>query len=236
MKKLSVVTSAYNESAGIAEFLMELLKLRVPGTRLEFIIVNNGSLDDTGRIIERTVRSAGRGKDVKIFHNRPPTKGYRTGLLTGISKASGRYIAIIRSDWQEDPADIAGLYGALRARGLDCIVGWRKERHDPLKRILLSKVFNILCRLIYQIPVPDVNGAPKVMRADLVKGKEFRSRSSIIDMEILWTIKKRGGKIGYAPAKHFERRKGKVTVTDLEILGIVVDFFKFALQNRFSRD
>jgi glycosyltransferase involved in cell wall biosynthesis len=237
MEKLSVVTSAYNESAGIVEFLNALLKIGIPGAKLEFVIVNNGSLDNTGELIEKTVRSsAGRGKDVKVVHNKAPTQGYRNGLLTGLSKATGKYVAIIRSDFQEDPEDIGKLYALLKERGLDGIVGWRKERHDPIKRRFLSNAFNLLCRLIYQLPVPDINGAPKIFMSSLVKGGSFKSRSSIIDMELLWRIKRRGGKLGYAPAAHFERKKGKVSVTNLEIVWIIVDFVKFTVQNRFSKE
>src|SRR5690242_17856980 len=88
---ISVVMSAYNH----AHFLREAVEsvLAQEGVSFEFIVINDGSTDDSGRILEEY---AARDPRMRVVHQ--VNQGLTRSLITGCAQAHGRYIARQDSD------------------------------------------------------------------------------------------------------------------------------------------
>src|SRR3954454_4317293 len=108
---LSVVIPAYNEAAGIHRVLARVC---ADYPDAEIIVVDDGSMDDTGdQLADLPVRV--------IRH--PYNKGNGASVKTGLRAARGDYVLLLDADGQQEPADIAKL---LTHTGVyDLIVGAR---------------------------------------------------------------------------------------------------------------
>ena len=87
---LSIVIPAYNEEIGIAgtiDGVVEVIKLLNIG--YELIVVNDGSTDNTAKIVEN--------KNIKII-NHEENKGYGASLKTGVRYSQYENILIIDAD------------------------------------------------------------------------------------------------------------------------------------------
>ena len=90
MPEISVVMPAYNASAYIAEAIESILQQDY--TDFEFIIINDGSTDNTGEIILSF-------KDPRIkYYTHETNLGNNISRTEGVTLASGKYIAIMDSD------------------------------------------------------------------------------------------------------------------------------------------
>lgn len=99
MKLLSVIVPSYNSSEYLARCIESLL---IGDNRLEVIIVNDGSTDNTGEIAEEY--SHRYPEIIHVIHQE--NKGHGGGINTGLAHAQGKYFKVIDSD---DWADKEGL-------------------------------------------------------------------------------------------------------------------------------
>jgi glycosyltransferase involved in cell wall biosynthesis len=224
MVTLSVVTSVYNEEPIIEKFLTALLKVRLGPAKgdIEFIIVDNGSTDGTHAILQRLQKTYG----FTLLTNYGPGDITR-GISTGLYRAKGEFVAILRSDYQEEPKDIPRIFDDMNRQGLDYIVGQRRNRKDPYWRFYLSFFYGLLVRLFFNFGIPDINGAPRIIRRRFLDGYRYVSKGMLIDTETLWLVKTRGGKIGYTHATHYPRTTGKSLVNPAFVFRTVWEFAQF---------
>src|SRR6266550_5112154 len=89
--KISVVMPAYNAGAYIDEAISSILKQTFHD--FEFIIINDGSSDDTASILKRYEESDGR---IRVFHQE--NQGMIAALNCGCRLARGEYIARMDAD------------------------------------------------------------------------------------------------------------------------------------------
>lgn len=149
--RLSVVAPAYNEVENIGPFLRELIDVLEAVAKYhpyEVILIDDGSDDDTGELIERAARLYRQVKAIHLSRN----FGQTAALDAGIQRAQGELVVTMDSDGQNDPADIPILLDHL-GDDADCVSGWRKQRHDPLSKRIPSQIQTRLAKLTG----PDIN-------------------------------------------------------------------------------
>ena len=94
---VSVIVSAYNEEAKIAYTIASLKK--VAYDKLEFIIINDGSSDNTAGVVRQHIRGDSRFR----FIDRKANKGKAASLNEGISLSKGEFVACIDADSVIEP-------------------------------------------------------------------------------------------------------------------------------------
>jgi glycosyltransferase involved in cell wall biosynthesis len=225
---LSIVTSMYNEEQNVDNFLGELIETfkKNNSIKTEIIVVDNGSTDNTGKICDIYSKKY---NIVKVIHAPMPTLGKGNGVSLGIKKASGKYIALTDSDLQQDPRDITKLLDTIKQKKYDFIIGWRKDRKDPLIRKIVSKFYNILVRIFFNVPVPDIAGQPRIFRYKVIEGMNIISKRWIIEVELPFKAKQKGFKIGYIQIKHKPRIGGTSNVKFMTIFEMFIDLIRFRL-------
>jgi len=101
-KKVSVIIPTCNRSSLLKSCIYSLLEQTFPGDSYEIIVIDDGSTDDTGEIIQAMVKQHDRLSYFKKERGGPPS-----ALNLGIEKARGEIIAFIdddaiaRKDWIE---------------------------------------------------------------------------------------------------------------------------------------
>ncbi len=136
---LSVVVPVFNEEENLSEFVRRtaavLEKLPNPS---ELILVDDGSADASGRMIEAAVASQP-GLVRGVFFNR--NYGQHMAVMAGMAEARGDVVVTIDADLQNPPEEIPRLL-AKAAEGFDVVGSVRRKRQDPFFRRFCSRLIN----------------------------------------------------------------------------------------------
>lgn len=163
--KFSVVIPLHNEEENVAE-LYDRLKAVMesqPDT-WELVLVDDGSSDQTMKILAEIATVDSRIVVVKLRRN----FGQTAGLAAGFDHARGEYVIAMDGDLQHDPADIPLFLDKL-AEGYDIVSGWRKQRIDNLWfRRMPSRAANWLMAKLSGVDIHDFGTTFKAYRRDLL--------------------------------------------------------------------
>jgi glycosyltransferase involved in cell wall biosynthesis len=149
---VSIVIPMRDEEANVAPLCAELQSVMdEQELRYEVILINDGSIDETSRELERIAQCDPRFIVVEFARS----FGQSAGLAAGFNMARGKVIVPMDGDRQNDPRDIPGLVAALdEPPGYDIVSGWRKKRQDKwLSRRLPSLLANRLVRRLTRCQV-----------------------------------------------------------------------------------
>lgn len=158
---LSIVLPCYNE-CGAIQGTIEELELLPDRRLLEIIVVNDGSADGSGAILDQLAAS-GKFPRLRIVHH-ARNRGYGAALKTGIRTARSRYIAITDADGTYPNARLPELFE--RCRHADMVVGSRTGANVVYSKIRrIPKVFlRAWVEFLAGQPVPDMNSGLRVFR------------------------------------------------------------------------
>ena len=163
---ISVVIPVRNEERSVALLVDELDSALQPlGHEWEAIFVDDGSTDGTYAALTRLHAARDDVRVVRLRRN----FGKAAALGAGFAQAHGDVIVTLDGDLQDDPAEIPHLLAKLD-EGFDLVSGWKTRRRDPLRRRVLSRVFNTVTRWISGVRLHDMNCGLKAYRAEVVRG------------------------------------------------------------------
>jgi glycosyltransferase involved in cell wall biosynthesis len=94
--------------------------------------------------------------------------GKSDALSEGFKYVTGDIVITIDSDLQDDPSEIPHLVEKIK-EGWDVVSGWKQDRKDPISKIIPSRIFNIVTRLLTGIKIHDFNCGLKAYRKKVIK-------------------------------------------------------------------
>jgi len=197
---LSLVIPAYNEQEVIPALLGRVeSSLTKIGRPFEVIIVDDGSSDDTPRLLNDAMASHPWLRVLRMGRN----CGQSAAFDAGFKLARGQIIATIDADLQNDPEEIPRLIPMLD--GHDMITGWRKDRHDTRFRRVQTKIANAIRNWISQETIHDSASSLKLYKRHCLAGIQLYTGMHRF-MPTL--IKMRGYTVLETPVKHSARFAG----------------------------
>ena len=124
MSRLSVVLPAYNEEQMLAKTCRTLKKiLDLAEINYELVIVDDGSTDQTWKIIEETAEKDRNVTGVHFSRN----FGTEAAIVAGLAQASGNAVAVMDCDLQHPPEVLVKMY-RLWEQGYEVVEGIKKSR------------------------------------------------------------------------------------------------------------
>lgn len=205
-KGVSVVIPSFNEEKGILNVLQGTdLVMSQSRYDYEIIVVNDGSTDRTGEILETA-----RIPKMRLYTH-ASNKGYGASLKTGIKKSEYDHVAIMDGDgtypWQMLPE----LLDAYFQNDFDMVVGKRDAKSSAIPAIrkpakwFLTKLANYLA----EEKIPDLNSGFRVMRKGILldyfhmlpSGFSFTTTVTLLMLTNGYDVK-------YIPI-HYNNRTGK---------------------------
>ncbi len=198
----------FNEEGNIGQAVGAALEtLTRISVRCEVIVIDDGSSDQTGAIADRLAAADPR---VRVVHH-PRNGGYGAALRSGFEAARYPLVVLVDGDNQFDIGELRVLLEALE--GFDVVSGYRITRRDPRVRRLYAFMYNRLARLLFDIPVRDVNCGFKVYRRDLLERllPGLRSTGALINVEMLARARKLGARVAEVGVHHYPRHAGSQT-------------------------
>jgi len=201
--------------------------LKSHGIDYELVLVDNGSLDRTGQILEDLSRLDARFKKVTVKHN----QGYGWGIICGLKASTGRFVGFMCGDGQIYPKAVMDVFNKLKYENLDLAKVKRAVRKDGLKRHVISEIYNLLFFLFFNVGTMDVNGTPKIFKRELLDKFAPSSKDWFIDADIMIRAKELGLKIGEVPVVFLARQKGKSNIS----LSAIFQFLKNMIRYKFFK-
>ena len=155
-----------NEALNVKDFYTEVTTtLEAFGRPYEILVVDDGSTDETFRLLAELQARDSRLRVIRLRRN----FGQTAAFAAGFDHARGRYIVTSDGDLQNDPRDIPAMIQKIEA-GPDIVAGWRKDRKDPfINRRLPSMIANWMISQATGVKLHDYGCSLKVFRAEVVK-------------------------------------------------------------------
>lgn len=201
---LSIVVPLYNEEESLPE-LCSWIKSVVDqhGYTYEVLLIDDGSLDDSWKVIQTIAVANPNIKGIKFQRN----YGKSAALNEGFKAAQGDVVITMDADMQDSPDEIPALYQMIINDGYDMVSGWKKKRYDnTLTKNIPSKLFNAVARKSSGIKLHDFNCGLKAYKKKVVKCIEvFGEMHRYIPVLAKWSGFR---KIGEKIVEHRPRKYG----------------------------
>jgi glycosyltransferase involved in cell wall biosynthesis len=151
---LSIVVPCCNEEEGLREFHRQMTGAARAscGEKFELILVDDGSTDDTWKLINQLSAEDRNVVAVRLSRNH----GHQLALTAGLSTVRGDFVLVIDADLQDPPELLGPMYEMMVREDADVVYGLRRSRagESPFKRKSAEAFYRLLARLTrVQIPV-----------------------------------------------------------------------------------
>ena len=192
-KRLSIIIPAYNEEATIEEIISKVQAAQLPeGLSREIVIVNDGSKDRTGEILNHF-----KGQERFVIVHQL-NQGKTAALLTGFKNATGDIFLIQDADLEYDPHQYPKLLGPILEGKTEVVYGsrflGRIEAMESINR-WANEISNRTFRLLYGVDVTDINTGYKVFTRQAWEGMVIVSKNFGFETEFTVKLSFRGYKI-----------------------------------------
>ena len=159
---VSVLVPAHDEAENLPEFVKQCADaLRDVPYACEVVVVDDGSLDETGAVLDRLRREHEFLRSVKHRTRR----GIADALRSAGDAARGNIFVFYPADLQFTPTEIPDLVGPIKAGEADLVTGTKQGVYE---KAFVSGVYNRLCRWLFGIRVTDLN-AVKAYRREVTE-------------------------------------------------------------------
>jgi glycosyltransferase involved in cell wall biosynthesis len=197
---------AYNEAENIPKLLnsaANVLRETAKGYEI-LVIVYEGSTDGTIGIVKKFSK---KNNNIKLLIQPKDKKGIGYAKMMGFKNAKYPYIFYADSDNQFDLNDFRKFVPYIGE--YDIIAGYRIRRHDPKTRIIISKAYNIIMRLLFGAKERDLDCAFRLVSKKVIKGISLACTTGVATTELLAKARKKGFKIKEVGISHYPRIMGK---------------------------
>lgn len=225
---ISFVFPMFNEAENIENTLVriESLAREICGD-YEVVIVDDASTDGCADIVQKI---ASRDAHIKLIRLNRNAK-FGGALKIGLKSASKDIIVYTDADFPAKEEDIKKALALLD--GVDIVTAYSLVLKDAsFKRIMMSKVYNFLVKILFGLKLRDINSGLKVFKKEVFAGQDLKSTSPFVDVEIFAEALKKGFKIRQFGLIFELRTKGTSTVSRISVVAqTFLDMFKY----KFSR-
>ena len=206
-----VIVPTYNELENIERLVDRVL---AQDGRIEILIVDDGSPDGTGQVVE------GIAKETSRVHllSRPRKMGLGTAYIAGFRWALERrydYVLEMDADFSHDPVHLPQFLAAIDRA--DLVLGSRYQQgrvtvvNWPISRLLLSYFANVYARAVTGLPVWDATGGFKCFRRSVLEAIDLdhvRSNGYAFQIEMSFRAWKKRFRIVEIPIVFVDRTEG----------------------------
>lgn len=196
--RVSVLIPAYNEEDSIEETIRYVMELEYPKSKIEVIVINDGSRDGT---LGKVKKLLGRYKNLKLIDKE--NSGKANSLNIGVKKARGELIAVVDSDSFPSPSSLRKLAGFFNDEKMGAVTSFVSVRNadenffariQSIEYLILGWSRNLLD---FVDSVYVTNGPLSLYRKKYIEEVGgFDSKTVTEDIDITWNMMEHGYKTG----------------------------------------
>jgi glycosyltransferase involved in cell wall biosynthesis len=208
--KLSVLVPVYNEERTLEEVVRRVCDFQIPK---EIILVDDGSEDQSRKILTRLQEENARAKDplnqIKVFFQ-PINQGKGAALKVAFSHVTGDVIIIQDADLEYDPKDYPSLLQPIQAGLADVVYGTRFYGSGAHRVLFFwhymgNLALTLIANMLTNLNLSDMEVGYKVFRAEVLKGIELKSKRFGFEPEITVKLAKKGCRFYEVPISYHGR-------------------------------
>jgi glycosyltransferase involved in cell wall biosynthesis len=233
---LSIIIPLKNEEESLPELSAWIRKVCDDNSySFEVIMVDDGSNDDSWKVIENLSAADPRVKGIKFQRN----YGKSAALNEGFKAAQGDVVITMDADLQDSPDEIPELRRMIVEDGFDIVSGWKKKRYDntrydnTLTKNIPSKFFNAVTSKVSDIKLHDFNCGLKAYKKKVVKSVEvYGEMHRYIPVIAKWAGFRR---IGEKVVEHRPRKYGVTKFGWERFVNGFLDLMSITFVGKFSK-
>ena len=223
--KTFVVVPAYNEEKTVENVLEDLLKMG-----FDFVVVDDGSSDDTNKIVTRIIKEKQQGLLCKHLLNRGLGAAIKTGIEAALAQGAD-IIVTFDADGQHDPNDINTVIMPIIKKEADVAVGKRNFKEMPSSKKYGNQIMNFITLIFYGIRVNDSQSGLRAFNRKAAQSIIINARDYGVSSEIIGEVKRHQLKLEEVPMKtiytDYTMKKGTNLYEGLKILTkLILNIFK----------
>ena len=170
----------------------------------EIIVVDDGSKDLTGTILDRLASEL---PFLRVIHH-STNKGYGTALISGFTNAQKDLIFYTDGDGQYEVREIHSLLAQLKP-DVDLVNGYKVQRADAWYRVWIGALYLSAMKFIFRLTIRDVDCDFRLFRRHVFQGIPLTSRSGVICVEMVKKFERAGFRMAEVPVTHYPRMYGR---------------------------
>jgi len=206
VKSISVFFPAYNDAGTISTMIIRAMQTLAEVTDdYEIIVINDGSTDDTGRVLDEMAKHY--PTRLRVFHRTQPS-GYGGVLRAGFLAAQKEWVFYTDGDAQYDVRELALLVNAV-TESVDMVQGYKIKRHDPFHRVIIGVLYQYFVKFIFDLSIRDVDCDFRLMRREIFNYIQLESVTGTITFEMVKKIQDADYRIVEVPVHHWYRQYGQ---------------------------
>ncbi len=209
---------------------------------IEVLVVDDGSTDETVRLVEARPEAAGSIAGLLLRVQRVPHGGKGAAVRAGMLAATGDLVVFTDADMATPPDQIPLLVAELADN--DVALGSRIQPDgsdmratQPGYRRLLGKLFHLLASVWVVGPVQDTQCGFKGFRRAVAQDLFARQQvtSIVFDVELIYLARRRGYSMAIVPIRWFDKRGSRMRARPSLAVRVAWDLFRIPLIHRGSR-
>ena len=202
---LTAFFPAYNDRhtiEGIVRTVVE--EMRKVTDDFEVLVVDDGSKDETGAILDRLKTEL---PVLRVIHHER-NLGYGAALITGFTNAKKDLIFYTDGDGQYDVRELHNLLAEL-GPNIDLVNGYKVKRADAWYRIWIGAAYLRVMRWTFRLSIRDVDCDFRLFRRYIFEKISLESRSGVICVEMAKKFEQAGFRMVEVPVSHYPRMHGR---------------------------
>ncbi len=210
---VQVLLPVHNEAESIEATIRELYKEISLSARVQFILCEDGSCDNTQEVLRRVAQNI----PAKLLLS-SERKGYSRAVRDGMMAMDAPFLLCLDSDGQCDPKDFK-VFWENRAKS-DVLIGWRVNRADNWMRKGMSRLFFGFWKALYGCPINDPSCPYMLARKEVIDvlAPQMGAMQQGFWWEFMARVHRLQFSIGEFPVNHRDRAAGETQVYKLSKL------------------
>lgn len=224
-KKVSITIPAFNEEKTIEQVSLNALSsISKLAKNYEILLVNDGSNDKTGKIIDSLKRKY---KDkIRVIHH-ARNSGFSGAMKSCYENANGDYIFLGPADGQFDYSQIELFLEKIPK--FDIVVAYRVKNEESIRRKVNSFFFHMIAKILFGIPLREFSSC-------ILYSKEVRNSikihadpiSCLFLPELMYKSMKKNYKFAQVPINFYKRKGGVAKGSHIKmIIKTLSEMFRF---------
>ena len=199
---MSFLVPAYNEAATIGPLLDAVWALDLDK---QIVVVDDGSTDGTGDLIERW-----RESHDGVVLVRQENRGKGSAVRAAIPHADGDIAVIQDADLEYDPADVPALIEPIERGVADVVYGSRLSGGRPQRAYLFwhllgNRFLSLLTNVLFNTTLSDMETGYKAFRIEVLRSLDLRQNDFGIEPEITAKVCRRKLRVYELPIAYYGR-------------------------------
>ncbi|MBI3892503.1 MAG: glycosyltransferase family 2 protein [Candidatus Wallbacteria bacterium] len=201
---ISAFFPCYNDGGTIASMIaLTDLTLRQLTDDYEILVIDDGSSDHARELLDELKLHYPQLR--LVYHEK--NRGYGGALRSGFANSTKELVFYTDGDMQYDPTELRDLLRALRPE-TDVVNGYKIQRHDPVHRILIGRIYHHLMKFAFGFGLRDVDCDFRLIRRRALERIHLEYDSGVICVEMIKKLTDLPARFAEVPVHHFHRAYG----------------------------